>query len=161
MTIVATIAISPVTWRWQWISRTMLDIVASGLAPARGARRVAYRFRLSPCAQGVQALITKYFAGVNRPHSVFENHIILPLTRSRSVFTGVKLEYPWGTTRLYAGAQLEREIRHAAFRPKPSPRQHRSRDPFARNCVRHTSLRTAPRRRVEALRSQYPLQPKS
>jgi hypothetical protein len=34
--------------------------------------------------QGAQVLITKHFAGVNRPHSVFESHIILPLTRSAS-----------------------------------------------------------------------------
>jgi hypothetical protein len=38
--------------------------------------------RVRAQAQGVQVLITKYFAGVNRPHSVFESHIILPLMRN-------------------------------------------------------------------------------
>ena len=33
------------------------------------------------CAQvqGLQVLLTKYFAGVNWPHSIFESHIIQPL----------------------------------------------------------------------------------
>jgi hypothetical protein len=40
--------------------------------------------RVCAQAQGLQVLLTKHFAGVNRPHSVFESHNILHLMRNGS-----------------------------------------------------------------------------
>jgi hypothetical protein len=50
---------------------------------ARRAQAQSLGKRVCAQVQGLQVLITKYFAGVNRPHSVFESHIFQPLIASR------------------------------------------------------------------------------
>jgi hypothetical protein len=49
---------------------------------ARRAQVQSLGKRVCAQAQGLQVLLTKHFAGVNRPHSVFESHVILPLMRN-------------------------------------------------------------------------------
>src|ERR1700722_6521905 len=49
---------------------------------ARRAQAQSLGKRVCAQVQGLQVLLTKYFAGVNRPHSVFESHVILSLMRN-------------------------------------------------------------------------------
>jgi hypothetical protein len=53
-----------------------------GVTSSRRPGRRGLGKRVCAQAQGLQVLLTKYFAGVNRPHSVFESHIIQPLMRN-------------------------------------------------------------------------------
>ena len=57
-----------------------LHRVTSSRRPGRrvGVRCPRKRLLMLLSAQGLQVLLTKHFTGVNRPHSVFESHMILP-----------------------------------------------------------------------------------